>query len=34
VRYDNSNQAIFPGDDFGSFKKNQTTLTLGQTFAF
>jgi hypothetical protein len=34
VRYDNSNQAIFAGDDFGTVKKNQTTLTLGQTFAF
>jgi hypothetical protein len=31
VRYDNSNRAVFAGED--NFKKNQTTFTLGQVFS-
>jgi hypothetical protein len=32
LRYDNSNQAVFGGEN--SFKKNQTTFTLGQILSF
>ncbi|MDX1932926.1 MAG: outer membrane beta-barrel protein [Capsulimonadales bacterium] len=33
-RYDNANTEIFASKDANTFKKNQSTLTVGQVFAF
>jgi hypothetical protein len=34
ARYDNAGQDFFPGKDVGTFKKNQTTFTIGQVVSF